>query len=511
MEARTPLISIVLAVGAAWSHADWPTTLGDPLYVGALNNAFDERAAISGDDDGSVWLAWQNNYCVGDVLLQRVGLDGGLLSPDGLAIQDDPTCGFHLPPLLIPMGGSAIASRASSSLQTTPIQRFDLQGNAVWSPSYSTNGSEWLGEGAKLAGGDVLIVAQDGGDLHADRLSPDGDRVWAAPSVFSSEAGSNFRVLDIAPQPDGGAVLVWDSHLAYTKLIRAMRINADGSLAWAAPVRMTDVNPNTTSSRHTRPSVIPDGEGGALVFFARGFEAGTTPAPLLMQRIRQDGTLGFSFDATRVSLGSDRQFDPIAFLDETSGDAVVVWRDGLFDGQMIRAQRIGIDGQRRWGDEGIGIGAIDLATGSFDAILVDGQLRVVIGGNDGITVSRFDDDGHAVGSAITVATETPSSFAKIARSGGGSVVAWQIDVPGTVDDELVAVRINSLGILGPEPCNGADLLPDGRLDFFDVSAFLSRFSAQEPAADFNGDGVFDFFDVSAFLGAFHAGCPELIS
>jgi len=174
---------------------------------------------------------------------------------------------------------------------------------------------------------------------------------------------------------------------------------------------------------------------------------------------------------------------------------------------MIRAQRIGIDGQRRWGDEGIAVGPIDLTTGSFDAIWEEGQLRVVIGGNDGITVSRFDGEGDAVGSAIIVAEETPSSFAKIARSGGGSVVAWQIDVPDTHDDELVAMRINSLGILGPEPCNGADLLPDGRLDFFDVSAFLSRFAAQEPAADFDGDGVFDFFDVSAFLSAFNSGCP----
>ena len=53
----------------------------------------------------------------------------------------------------------------------------------------------------------------------------------------------------------------------------------------------------------------------------------------------------------------------------------------------------------------------------------------------------------------------------------------------------------------------ADLNGDGVLNFFDVSAFLSAFSAMNSAADFNGDGNFDFFDVSAFLGAFSAGCP----
>lgn len=53
----------------------------------------------------------------------------------------------------------------------------------------------------------------------------------------------------------------------------------------------------------------------------------------------------------------------------------------------------------------------------------------------------------------------------------------------------------------------ADLTNDGLLDFFDVSAFLDAFGAQDPAADFTGDGLFDFFDVSEFLDAFGAGCP----
>lgn len=53
----------------------------------------------------------------------------------------------------------------------------------------------------------------------------------------------------------------------------------------------------------------------------------------------------------------------------------------------------------------------------------------------------------------------------------------------------------------------ADLNGDGNLDFFDVSAFLTAYNAQDAAADFNDDGLFNFFDVSAFLSAFNAGCP----
>lgn len=49
--------------------------------------------------------------------------------------------------------------------------------------------------------------------------------------------------------------------------------------------------------------------------------------------------------------------------------------------------------------------------------------------------------------------------------------------------------------------------PFGALNFFDVSAFINAFVAQDPSADFLVDGVFNFFDVSAYISSFSAGCP----
>ena len=53
----------------------------------------------------------------------------------------------------------------------------------------------------------------------------------------------------------------------------------------------------------------------------------------------------------------------------------------------------------------------------------------------------------------------------------------------------------------------ADFNADSKLNFFDISAFLNAFAANDPAADFNADSDFNFFDISAFLNAFGAGCP----
>ena len=69
---------------------------------------------------------------------------------------------------------------------------------------------------------------------------------------------------------------------------------------------------------------------------------------------------------------------------------------------------------------------------------------------------------------------------------------------------IVEMDVDTFNFLAACP---ADLTGDGMLNFFDVAAFLSAFSANDPIADFTGDGLYNFFDVAAFLGAFSAGCP----
>ena len=55
----------------------------------------------------------------------------------------------------------------------------------------------------------------------------------------------------------------------------------------------------------------------------------------------------------------------------------------------------------------------------------------------------------------------------------------------------------------------ADLNDDLQTDFFDVSAFITRYSEGDLGVDLDHNGVLNFFDVSAFLVAFNNGCPDL--
>lgn len=112
----------------------------------------------------------------------------------------------------------------------------------------------------------------------------------------------------------------------------------------------------------------------------------------------------------------------------------------------------------------------------------------------------------ASGRVDTGAYDHPANIVNINEL--GSMV---IDIDGT---RLDAVYLDSVGAVrdrftitkGPQVC-AADLVLDGNLNFFDVSAFLVAFGKNEPIADFTNDGLWNFFDVSEFLTAFNMGCP----
>jgi hypothetical protein len=78
----------------------------------------------------------------------------------------------------------------------------------------------------------------------------------------------------------------------------------------------------------------------------------------------------------------------------------------------------------------------------------------------------------------------------------------QGDSEAQLNDAIAWVEDNLVGTSCLADFNG-----DGLLNFFDVSLFLSGFTAGDAASDLNNDGVLNFFDVSLYLSAFGQGCP----
>jgi len=53
-----------------------------------------------------------------------------------------------------------------------------------------------------------------------------------------------------------------------------------------------------------------------------------------------------------------------------------------------------------------------------------------------------------------------------------------------------------------------DINFDGQLNFFDISAFIALYNAQDPDADVSAPfGVWNFFDIATYIGQYNVGCP----
>lgn len=501
------IVGAAVFVLAGSASALWPTDPSSPLLIGTAEGSFDDRQSMVVADDGAVWLSWQDSFCVGSVRVQRVAVDGTLLATGGIPVQEDPTCGFLLPPLMVVSGDSVVLGRAQSPTMDYPLQSLLPDGSMRWTPGYSAGDISVLGVGSSLPNGEVMLASWGNNfSLRVDRLDTAGDSVWGGETLVPSIAGSNYRVIAAVPDELGGAYIFWDSPSAYTRVARVTRVASDGAILWADPVRIFGFDLFNEGSRHTPPVAVRDGQGGAVFVWTHGTESPSTPVPIKMQRILGDGSLAFPFEGARVSLSTDRQFNADVERDETTGDLLITWRNGFLANTSIRAQRMTLAGERLWGDEGVEVAVLSDTNDSFDAVWNNKRLAVAVADTTGVEVHLVDETGTLMNESWTVASNGPADSVLMEPHGNAVVVSWLHNGPGS-SDLVLAQRVNPNGLLGGPMCNPADFTGDGVLDIFDVFAFLNEFGSAQPAADFVSDGLFDVFDVLAYLDDFSAGCP----
>lgn len=133
-----------------------------------------------------------------------------------------------------------------------------------------------------------------------------------------------------------------------------------------------------------------------------------------------------------------------------------------------------------------------------------------------IGANRDDINGASSGSAYIFGVTSGNQLYKLSPVVGNaqdlfgrsvSIHNKTIGIGAIGNDDLSFSAGIAYSFSVPSDICPADFTDDLILNFFDISAFLTAFSANDPIADLSGDGSFDFFDVSAFLAAFSAGCP----
>lgn len=438
-------MTMALACAAAHAHAqDFSNTLGNPGFSGSY------VASLTAHDDGT----GESLYAAGSF-----GIVGGAGSGTQIARWD----GSAWQSVGGGLQGGYTNSIKSYQGDLIAAGYFDTADNIVGSAKLARwDGSAWNSMNAQSE-----IFLNSFWDLEVYDDGATGEQLYIAGNY--GDLNGNSELDHIAK---------WDG-TTYT--------GVGGTIGGAVPLIVLDLHQTDL------------GSGNHLYAGGRFLTMGGVAA---LNVAEWDGTSWTAMDSGVSRTTGFAQVLHMTSWDDGSGEALYVGgRFNLAAGAAVSTNIAKWDGAA-WSSMGDGF---------------DGDVHELVVFDDGsgealYALGNFSNSGANV--ADGVAKWNGTKWDGVVTSVDGSIFTGMVYDSGEGESLIIGggfsnvdgVASNRVVALLQDSC-AADLTGDGVLNFFDVSAFLSAFSAQDPIADFTGDGQWNFFDVSAFLSAFSAGCP----
>jgi len=198
-----------------------------------------------------------------------------------------------------------------------------------WLPRVDLNAPDQKGRVAQVAvdpQGTAIAAWTEGSDTIARvtaAVRPAGG-AWQAPVVLSA-AGQNTTKVQIAVDPQGNAVVVWERSSANTAVLQSASRPAGG--AWG-PV--TDIAVTNTDFEFSRPQVALDALGNAVVVWQNG----TANTHFIQAAVRAAGG-AWQAPVTLSAAGRDNVSPQLAV--DPQGTAVAVWTRYEVSGSFVNS------------------------------------------------------------------------------------------------------------------------------------------------------------------------------
>ena len=397
---------------------------------------------------------------------------------------------------------------------TTPAIKlvcFSADGSVRWRAVVAESASAYLAVARVTVASDgaVWVVHIQDSSSRVQRFDPATGVASFATSVSLAETGATQFSADIQPSVDGAVIVSCVRYVTFSgaKILRAHRVNADGTRPWAT----TGTSVFTTGSLQfgNFPSFISDGSGGAYFSWYT-----SSPLQCSVQRVNAAGAVQYgasgiavtttTTSASRVSpsitLGADGRL--YAFWSQNTPNTSIY---GVF-GQCFAK------GVRQWGANGVAVEPL--------ATVYSRSFATAARTGDGVACF-FTDSSSAVQDKLEcvglssagvelwhsdVATNVGVKYrlSSMQAADNGAMITWQGGT-STGASDVFAARIGADGVVGPsaESVFG-DLDGDGIVSAPDLSIILSTWGAAGGAADLDGDGTVGAADLALLLGAWSA-------
>ncbi len=239
------------------------------------------------------------------------------------------------------------------SLPAIYVQRLNASGARLWTTdgvlAFQTYGFlvdfELAGDGQ----GGVFVATVDSHDslyyhVYLQRVNAAGARVLGTGGVTAVTGTSSGQVApSLTNSEPGVAVVAFQDTRAAGGDIYAQRMTAAGTLTWGAGGAAVCA----LAGAQSEPVAVPDGSGGAFVFWEDDRNEATTGRDVYGQRLSSGGAQQWTADGAVVSTAGGQQAG-IAAAADGSGGALITWEDARGADVDVYAMRLNSAGTARW-------------------------------------------------------------------------------------------------------------------------------------------------------------------
>lgn len=336
---------------------------GAPLWTPngvALCTATKEQIhpQIISDGAGGAIVVWEDGRISGlntNIFAQRINAAGAVQwATNGVALCTAPH-NQYLPRMVSDGAGGAIVTWHDFRLDGVAdifVQRVNASGAAIWTANgvilSGPSSSEYSPAIVADEAGGAIVTWQDfrtgQADIFAQRVNSSGTPQWTSQGVLISATGweTNGRVISDGA---GGAIMTWnrledDEEDDLDADVYVQRVDASGAVLWSP----TGTALATAGGNQFTTSIIPDGDGGAVIAWEDSLEGDSFNYDIRAQRVNASGTAQWTPGGVAVSTAVNEQRRP-AMLADGSGGTIVAWEDFRNGSNMdIFAMHVGPDG-----------------------------------------------------------------------------------------------------------------------------------------------------------------------
>jgi hypothetical protein len=490
-----PVQALGLAVAlAAMSDASAQFT-SDPAQPAMLAAAASEQVqpkavALPG---GGFYLSWYDNRAGGyDPWVQRFDANGVGVWPDGgVRVLDTSFSSTQDYGLTIDNAGNAVIVTRSDigGGEKVVAQAISPAGVLLWGPTGVQLAASGSAPKAGRAGDGAAVAGWSEGNpsrARIMRLNADGTPAWASAATLNDPGAPTLPTVISSLQPgDGDSVIAsavrysTTSFITSLKTLRAQKYSASGAALWpATTVRVFQAG---SLQNGNFPPFIPDGEGGAIFAWYT-----TSPLMARVQWVGPAGTLKFGTDgATCADTTGLNRVDPAVTYDPATRRVFASWAENVPNTSLYG---VSMQAFNETGEKLLGVAGLPLA--QIETVYQMVQCRAaLVNGHPTFTWTRTAPSlgNDVIWAMSTDSGGTPRWTAPVQVSAAGATGRPVATTLWTATPGCAVVW--ERGGTGAADIVGARLNDDGTLG-----------PASSPA-DLNDDGAVNGDDLGILLGA----------